>query len=61
MWMHTADNDCIVWLSHAALVTVVSYAIIQRQFTDLFLLRNNIIKYQLNCFSVISQMSKVSL
>lgn len=35
MWMHKADNDCIVRLSHAALVTLL-YAIIQRQFTDSF-------------------------
>lgn len=39
--MHTADNDCIVRLSHAALALL--YAIVQREFADLFLLRNNII------------------
>ena len=45
MWMHTADNGGIVRLSHAALVTLLC-AIIQSRFTDLFLLRNNIIKHQ---------------
>ena len=35
MWMHTADNDFIVCLFHADLITLL-YAIIQSQFTDLF-------------------------
>lgn len=45
MWMHTADNVCIVPLFHADPLTLL-YAIIECQFTDLYLLRNNITKYQ---------------
>lgn len=46
MWMHTADNDFIVCLFHAALITLL-YAIIQSQFTDLFNFRNTIIRNRL--------------
>ena len=44
MCMHSAHNDCIVRLSHAAPITLLC-AFIQRQFTHLFFL-NNIIKCQ---------------
>lgn len=45
MCMHSADNDCIVCLSHAALSSNTVTAMIQRQFTQLFFF-NNIIKCQ---------------
>lgn len=36
MWIHTADNDCFVHVSHASLVTQ-SCVVTQNQFTEVFL------------------------